>query len=206
MVSPNLNYRYNQNAQRYIDSSGRFVSESTVNSAIEEHIEDGFEQLDALLAAALDPSTPYDLDEFYEAMRLQLKVLHVQVGVIGAGGINNADSATYGRIGQILRSEYAYARGYVDAIANGQLTEVEARRRLGMYANKIWGSYSSTRRIEAGNAGFTQERRVLSPQADSCRDCVRFAAMGWQPIGTLPAPTEESECMSNCRCRMEFRS
>lgn len=49
-----------------------------------------------------------------------------------------------------------------------------------------------------------EERRVLGSDI-SCADCVAFAALGWQPFGTLPEPGQDSVCKSNCHCVVETR-
>lgn len=194
---------FDQRTGRY-RSGGRFVSASAVNNAIEARIESGFRQLDDLLLGALDPSTPYNLDDFRQAFALELRNLHVQMAVIGGGGRGNMTPTQWGRVGRRLRDEYAYMNGLIDDIQNARLTERQIRARMGQYANKVKTSFHGARQQVAVDAGLTESRRILNP-ADHCADCVRFAGLGWQPIGFLPLPGDNSECRSNCRCGIQYR-
>ncbi len=52
---------------------------------------------------------------------------------------------------------------------------------------------------------FAQERRILGrPKTEHCPDCPPIAALGWQPIGTLPM-IGDTECGGLCLCHFEFR-
>lgn len=75
--------------------------------------------------------------------------------------------------------------------------------RVGMYALAGWGILQSIGRMLASLGEKTEERRVLGA-ADHCSDCIRWAALGWQPIGTLP-PIGASICRANCHCHFEYR-
>lgn len=84
------------------------------------------------------------------------------------------------------------------------------------YANSAWqsaqrASHSGVtgnagqppRKLRSGNPA-RWERRVLGhPKTEHCHDCPPFAALGWQPIGTLPA-IGESECGHLCLCHFEY--
>ena len=48
------------------------------------------------------------------------------------------------------------------------------------------------------------ERRVLGhPKTEHCADCPPLAALGWQPIGTLP-DIGDSECEGRCLCHFVY--
>jgi hypothetical protein len=73
-----------------------------------------------------------------------------------------------------------------------------------MYANKTRTAYYDGKVAAAKDAGLVEERRRLNP-AEHCADCIGFANLGWQPIGSLPEPGEQSVCRANCKCTKEFR-
>ncbi len=50
---------------------------------------------------------------------------------------------------------------------------------------------------------YNEERRVLG-DAMHCLDCPPLAALGWQPIGTLPM-IGDTECGGHCHCHFEYR-
>jgi hypothetical protein len=73
------------------------------------------------------------------------------------------------------------------------------------YADSAW---QAAQRINHGQAiaqgQWKFERRVLgSPKTEHCEDCPSLAAMGWQPIGTLPA-IGDSACGSLCLCHFRY--
>ncbi len=49
-----------------------------------------------------------------------------------------------------------------------------------------------------------EERRRMSG-GPNCPDCIAYAALGWQPFGTLPEPGQDSYCGTHCNCRIEVR-
>lgn len=53
--------------------------------------------------------------------------------------------------------------------------------------------------------GFKEMRRVPIFDRRTCKDCIRFGGMGWQPIGSLPMPGQDCRCFDNCRCQIEYR-
>ena len=65
-------------------------------------------------------------------------------------------------------------------------------------------TYESIKRDEHKDAGFDEERSVLDEGALHCADCPAEAAKGWVPVGEL-TPIGERECMTKCRCSIEFR-
>lgn len=199
------NIVYDNRTQRYRDlSTGRFISNDTILDTLEKRIDTGMQNLERYLNAALDPNNSYTLDDYRDAYVTELKTLHIQMALVGVGGKNNATQSLYGKVGNTLKQEYRYLNNFIDDIVSGNLTPSQIKARQNMYANKIWNSYWLARTDKAREV-FTQERRVLQP-AEHCDDCIALAAVGWQPIGTLPKPADGStQCLSNCRCIMEYR-
>lgn len=194
---------FDTQANRY-RRNGRFISQSEMTNIIEARVTQGFSNLDDLLLGALDTSTAYTLDDFRLAFAYELRNLHVQLAIVGGGGTSNMTPQKWGRLGRLLRDEYAYMNGFIDDIQEGNLSARQVRWRMGQYANKTIGSFWNARTQTARDGGLTEERRVLNP-AEHCDDCIRLASLGWQPLGTLPDPTFGSVCRSNCRCNKEYR-
>jgi hypothetical protein len=86
------------------------------------------------------------------------------------------------------------------------MTPGQFTARVEQYANSTW---QSSQRVNRGSVMSTNigklERRVLGhPRTEHCSDCPPLAAMGWQPIGTLPA-IGDSECKQLCLCHFEYQ-
>ena len=73
------------------------------------------------------------------------------------------------------------------------------------YADSTWQGAQRVDRAAIIAAGIERwERRVVGhPKTEHCTDCPPLAAMGWQPIGTLP-PIGDSECGHLCLCHFVY--
>ena len=144
------------------------------------------------------------LVQWQESVREALKLAHVQAAIIGNGGRDNMQASDWGRIGQRLRAEYRYLEGFARDLLAGSISTPMAIARIGMYSQAVRCSYWEGSAIRQERQGYSLMRRILDPQAKHCEDCVRFAARGVVPIGSLPMPGQRCACLSNCRCRVQY--
>lgn len=199
-------YVFDVRTGRYRDlTTGKLVSTQFVQDVVEGRIEAGRERLANFAEAVMTGRTQATISDWQEAMAMELKAMHAQATIIGAGGRENVTQSDWGRLGNRLRREYGYLNRFAKQITNGDLSEAQIRNRMGMYGEAIWSSFWKANRAQHDRSGFTEERRVLDDGAIHCDDCPRFARRGWVPIDTLPPPGEQSECGNRCRCSMEFR-
>lgn len=141
--------------------------------------------------------------DWESATAKQLKDLHTWTYLLGKGGQKNMTQSDYGKLGLRLSYEYGYLRGFAEDIQTKNLSEAQVLARLELYINKSNGSRQLAQQSSSTEAGFRWERRYLRA-IENCEDCLRYAAMGWQPIGSLPPPTEKCQCGSNCKCYFKF--
>lgn len=85
------------------------------------------------------------------------------------------------------------------------MTAGQFAARAEQYGNSVW---QATQRVNTAsirqNGVFSYERRVMGhPRTEHCHDCPPLAALGWQPIGSLPA-IGDSECGPLCLCHFEY--
>ena len=104
-----------------------------------------------------------------------------------------------------LRTEYRYLQGFANDILAGRVSAPMALARVKLYAEAIRGSYWEGATIRQEKQGYSMMRRRLDEQAAHCDDCIRYAARGLVPIGSLPLPGQRCECRSNCRCFVEYK-
>lgn len=196
-------WRYDPIAGRYRGSNGRFLSQSAVEALVDGRIN----KLGALLRRLTNMLSNGDitLDIWQESVREALKLAHVQAAIIGNGGRDNMQASDWGRIGQRLRAEYRYLEGFARDLLAGSISAPMALARIGMYSQAVRGSYWEGSAIRQEKQGYSLMRRILDPQAKHCDDCVRFAGRGLVPIGSLPMPGQRCACMSNCRCRVQYK-
>ncbi len=87
------------------------------------------------------------------------------------------------------------------------MTPKQIIARAQSYGHSVWPAAQQMGRTAGVTAGImSQERRVLGhPKTHHCDDCPPLAALGWQPIGTLPH-IGQSECGGMCYCHFEYRT
>lgn len=140
-----------------------------------------------------------------QAMRDEVKDSLFIGALIGVGGLELMRQRDWVRLHRQIRQQYGYLDGLALERFLGQVTDDKMVQRAGMYANAGRVSYYESRTDSLVAYGFSEERRVLNP-AEHCADCIAYAALGWQPIGTLPEPGEQSQCLVNCKCNKEYRA
>lgn len=104
------------------------------------------------------------------------------------------------------KQEQFFDKFQADAV--NPLTEMTPNQfiaRVEKYADTSWQAPQRINRNSAITQGvFKVERRVLGqPKTEHCHDCPPLAAMGWQPLGSLPH-IGESECGPLCLCHFEY--
>jgi len=153
-------------------------------------------------AAALEMDTP--VDTWHEAMKREVKRLHIQALLFGLGALTALRLEHVVAVSEQLRDEYGYLSSFAQDVRAGALSTAQIAARSALYSNHAQVSFWSAKDAGQKAQGFTQERRVLGA-AEHCADCIGYAAEGWVPIGSLPAPGDGSVCRANCQCTKEYR-
>lgn len=188
---------------RYRDkATGRFISEGVLVNLAESFT--GFTQDNLTSITERMTTGKMSLADWQRQFAQELKDAYIVNVQIGRGGKNAMTQSDYGRIGQRLRGEYKYLNDFAKEIANGDLSAAQIQARVDQYAAGTRKAYYDGRTAACKAGGFTEERRILHP-AEHCGDCLAYAGQGWQPIGTLPEPGEQSECRNNCKCEKEYK-
>lgn len=188
---------------RYRDrATGRFVSELNVRADLDKYIDAKNANLDAL--ANQLRNREISLADWQLQMRNEMRNMHNAAAMVAKGGRAQMTQADWGRVGRELRNQYAYLDKWAADIASGKAPlDGRLAYRARLYGQASRKTYEQERRAIAAEKGNTQERRILHA-AESCDDCIEYAALGWQPIGSLPA-IGDSQCRSNCKCTTEFQ-
>jgi hypothetical protein len=186
----------------FYERGGREVTTEDVLGVADRRIEDAAQTTRDLTAAMA--SGRLTLAQWRESIAVELRRAHAQAFALGRGGWDRMTAADRAIVTARLRSEYGYLRQFAKDVQAGGMSEAQIRARAEMYAHHVRTSLWEGMREANGDAGKTQERRVMS-QAEHCSDCEDMASEGWKEIGHFPAPGEDSRCMSNCKCNMEFR-
>lgn len=156
--------------------------------------------------------------EWYVVTAKTIKNLHTTAAVMAVGGDQNLTGDALAKLEE--REAYQFAklnefRSEIPADPAARTTAIGAR--AAMYAMAAVATFTNLQRLgvlsrlgelasDGGVLGSDVEiieQRVINSHVP-CADCEMYAAMGWQPYGTLPE-LGDSICMSNCQCEFEYR-
>lgn len=199
-------FYFDERSQRYRvltgAGKGSFISREAIKATVERNLARTTEQYIWPLNRSLQ-NGEITLGQWEEQMRIIMKRSFIQSYLVGSPlRISQRD---YGIIGSKLRQQYAYLRQFTQQIALGKVTIAEFENRSGRYVQKAKGAFERGVQESYQKEGYTWERRVLDPSVKNCEACIQYASEGWQPIGSLPEPTESCDCYDNCHCIKEFK-
>lgn len=199
---------WDRSVARYRDTTrGQFVARTRIVDLMESSINTAERRLGDLVTAYHERRISPGV--FQEQMRTELRRLHLQNAALGSGGFERLDARSYGRAGQMLRGDYQRLTNLTRGIADGTVSLPQALNRVHGYVGTARSNFLAAERDAAQQAatlrGVRMEERRRLGASEHCPDCVRYAGLGWQPLGTLPVPGEGSICSRNCRCSLERR-
>lgn len=198
-------YGWNAVTHRYYDlDTGKFVSKATIRNALESVMDVSAVRMNKLsekLAQGV-----ISLADWEKGMLGLIKQSNIAAAALANGGWHNMSQSDWGAVGNFIRGQYDYLRNFAKEIAEGkQALDGRFLVRTDMYGDAANTMYAHMRTRGFIADGYDEERRVLEDKVNACDDCIDYAAEGWQPIGTLPEPGDESVCLTRCRCEKEFR-
>ena len=190
---------------RYRDTdTGRFVSRDTVLDYVRQSIESSGEVTKTL--AERVSSGQLSSREFLTVFKQEIKDEYIRQYVAGRGGLGSMTQQDWGELGSMIKEQYNYANNFATEISG--LSEAQIVNQAGMYIEAANQAFEAGYRKAVTTSGnFSEERWVLGGSAEPCSDCTGYAAMGWQPLGTIPTlpGAGATKCKSRCQCHMEYR-
>jgi hypothetical protein len=197
-----LEFSWDKKAQRYrYKDSGRFVGKQAVQSLTQKSVKQSQEAVTVVAWQLIEGKIT--VAQWEKETASELKKLHSYQYLLGIGGQKQMTNIDYGVLGGEVKNEFKYLRQFSNDLLSGKVSEKQFFARLGMYLDASTGTYEKAKLKAHLRAGFRWERRIRTKE-ESCAPCIGFAAMGWQQIGSLPNPTEQCDCRSNCGCVKVF--
>ncbi len=197
---------WDEKARRYRDTdTGRFLPRQDVLGYVQASLDASGIASDVLASFAANGNlSPQD---FISLFREEIKREYIRQYLLGYGGREQMTFSDWGSIGAMLRGQYGYLPGFLDALLRGELSEAQVMARARMYINGARQAFEAGRGKNAKALAMGEELWVLGTvRTEHCRDCINFAGMGWQPMGTFPRPGDGSTvCLSNCACSKLYR-
>lgn len=149
----------------------------------------------------------------YSDVAKTLKNVHLLEAIKAKKGFENITNSDLGVIGNNLKKQYYLGKdeqtgknfGIKYLIEEAPTISVkQLENRLRMYGESAKLTGYTLSQSDALMSGKTAVRRILGLTDFHCPECLSYAAMGYQPIGTLPLPKTKCTCRANCLCSLEF--
>lgn len=195
---------YDRRAGSYRGENGRFVARAEVLRLLDGEAA----RLEVRLRghARLLTTNRISLSEFQARMAEDLKLSHLRSAALGSGGRKGLSNRHFGKVGQELKEQYQFLRGFGDAIAAGELSEAQILARAKSYGISTRTAFFEAEKITRQENGFNLGKRTLDPQASHCPDCLRYSTNGqWVPIEQIVPPGVNCQCRGRCRCSVAFK-
>ncbi len=198
-ASPKHRYLWDPETLRYFDrDTKRYVSARIILALLERRIRDTKSAIreitDRFVAGDID------LADWQIAVARLIKDEQIHAAAMGIGGFPLLTPRDLGILSGNLREQYDKLEAFAARIRQGKLSPAQIQSNAAMYAGAAWTAYHRSRLLAARDAGYSEERRILDPNAANCVDCIGYEGMGWQPLGVLPRVGTMSVCQDNCRC------
>lgn len=201
-------FEWVKNAARYRDKKTKsFVKVNDVRKWADESIE-------ATQQVVIDASQNANADPqgWRDTMRDEIKGEYIRQYLAGKGGRNNMTQADWGSVGGMIADQYRYLGDFYDEVRTGDLSDAAIAARSAMYINSAREAFNVAMRRVHKKAGYKEKRWVLTI-AEHCKNCPILAALGWVSIdfkykvdGRIAEPGNgATQCLTNCKCRLEFR-
>jgi len=195
-------FRYNAKAYSYVDERGRFLSRTQVRDVLDNALANNGRVVRDLTQQLQQGRI--SLADWQTGMAREIKNVHLYSAAAARGGWAQMTPSDYTRAGQRIEAQFIYLRGFAEDIANGkQPLNGRALERAAMYSEAGRNTFHHVERQEMEVRGMTEERSILHAQ-DSCEGCLEQAEAEWQPIGEA-VPVGERDCLTKCRCTMDYR-
>lgn len=188
---------WDKQKRQYI-RNGKPIPPQSVRQLVLDVIEKAKERLSAIATKA-----GTNRAEWFIESREELKRMHMALSMVAQGGRAQMNVRAWGRVGQVIKSEMEYLRGFERDIANGGQSDAEILARAIRYAAAGYKTYQNGVFAREKDAGVGFARRVLDPNAENCEDCPSLATDHFLPI-TEVAEIGASACGGMCRCELEF--
>lgn len=201
-------YSYDGDSHRYRSSdTGRYVARRDILGLLNTQINSAEQRWGDLVTAYHEGRI--SASTWQSTMRDEARRLHSQNRALGVGGWDRMQfgrdwGAVGGRLGG-YGGDYGRMENLAHGIANGSVSLPQALERVRGYVGNARIQFWEADRDAARQTGRQYEERRRLGSAEHCADCVEYASMSWQPLGTLYPPGEGSACSTHCRCTLERR-
>ena len=186
---------------QYVENSN-LVSREAVQALSRSRIEAAKREIQQITADFLAGRLPFE--EWQRRMTEIIKLAHIEQALLGRGGVDAMTQQDYASTQQTIQTENQFLQNFAREIASGNLTKKQIAARANLYAQRSRLSGETAIQQNYRDRGYLYMQRFLGAADKHCPDCPRYSALGVQPVGTLPLPTEQCQCRANCKCSVKY--
>jgi hypothetical protein len=194
-ISDDLGWTWDDRSKWYLND-GEPITWDEMKTAIDDVRSRFQERIDEATDTLLNGGS---LATWENAIALIIVELSYSLFNFGLGSESNGET-----IGDRIRTQLEYLRGFAEAIGRGELTDVAIRYRASMYsldaANSFYDGQDAAHPIDE----YQSYRNVLGGGEQHCGECPRLTYKGWVKRDSLPA-IGRRQCMMFCKCHLEYR-
>lgn len=195
-----MSVAFNKKTRRY-ERDGKPIPPASIRKMVLATIERAKKRMRGIAAQLVNGTI--NRPAWFLASRNEVKQMHTALAMVAQGGRAQMNAGSWGRAGQMIRSEINYLRGFERDIANGVRSEVQILADAIKYSDAGYKLYSNMVLTRERELGTGYARRVLDESAAHCEDCPELATEEFVPI-TEVAEIGASSCGSFCRCDLEY--
>lgn len=199
-MPPRSKFVWNLKAGRYT-IGGRFVARSEVRKALDASLAGTSRQIVSL--SGLLQNGRISLIEWERLMREAIKDAHLYSAALARGGWAQMTQADFGKVGSIVKRQYAYLNRFAADIETGLKLDGRFTSRAEMYMEAGRTTYYHMYDDLQKRLGMTEEKNILH-SAEHCEECIQETNKGWVPIGELKQIGDRL-CLTRCKCDKEYR-
>jgi hypothetical protein len=135
--------------------------------------------------------------------RSELTKMHTALAMIAQGGREQMDVKSWGRVGQMIRSEAEYLRQFEIDLSKGEVSDAQMLARLIMYGEAGYKTYMGMVKAREAEAGMYARRILDDSVTEHCDDCISAASGDFVPASEV-REIGDSQCSSLCHCDIEY--
>lgn len=188
---------WNPKTRRYV-RSGRSLPPDSIRRFVIETVGLARTRLTTIAEAYINHR---NVAQWFTGTKAELRAMHTAMAMIAQGGKLQMEAKSWGKVGQMIRTEMDYLRQFERGIANGAVSDAQLLARVIAYGEagrKVYENMVKAREAEAG----MYARRVLMP-GQNCEDCIEAASDEFVPADEV-LEIGASTCGVFCNCLLEF--
>lgn len=136
-------WSYNTATKTFVDEFGRGMTEGRL-AEVRDHYLDSMNDLLDTYGQNLE-SGRWTLQQYETEMRRRLKDAHVAEYTLGRGGALQMTQSDYGVLGNVLKKQYKFLRGFLNDVEAGKETKGQANNRAKNFLGSARQSFSRGR-------------------------------------------------------------